>query len=263
MTHIEILGHITLFPKSKILHNLKLLLNWVFPKKCLICSCEIDQDAIFCTECFKSITIISDPYCPSCGKILDSNFSEDIIQYCDSCFKRKKNFFDVGRSLFVYDKFSRKIIMHIKKHADETTAKICASLIYNKYPEIFNNIDYIIPVPSHISRILYRGFNPPSIFAKYLSIISNIPLKNNILKRIKRTPFQSTKNFQERMENVENAFTCKKNLENKNIIIVDDVFTTGSTINSCAKTLKNSGANIVRFLTIASTPQEHHSLKTE
>ena len=235
---------------TKITENLSLIKNWVFPKKCLICSCTVDENSIFCKECFKNITLIDYPFCKCCGRLLNSSFNEDMI--CENCSNYPDNFFDIGRSLFVYDNFSKKAIMKLKKQADEYVAKTCAKMIYKKYSDIFSKIDVIVPVPSHFTRILKRGFNPPDLIAKYLSLISGIKLDKNIIKRKRKTPTQANKTLLERKQNVSDAFSCKKNLDGLSILLVDDVFTTGATINECSKLLKSSKAVFVGFITIAS-----------
>jgi len=227
---------------------IKEIINWIFPYKCIICGCEILENSIFCPKCFSKLTFIDYPFCNKCGKILNSSYNENT---CEICAKYTREF-DFARALFQYDQYSMNIIMKIKKQADNYVAKICANKLYRKYNELFTNADFIVPVPSHWIRILKRGYNPANIIAYELSKISGTKYMN-LLKRIRRTKYQKEKNFKERLENVKNAFKCKENLHNKSIILVDDVFTTGATLNSCSKALHSSGCKNIYCLTIATT----------
>lgn len=228
---------------------LKELANWLFPSKCLICGCQSNENSIFCSRCFSKITIIDYPFCKICGKILESSFEEDCI--CNTCLKFPRNF-ELARSLFQYDKVSKQIVMMIKKQSDNFAAKDCSRMIYSKYENILKTADFIVPVPSYWSRILKRGYNPADIIAIELSKISDIPFVD-ALKRIRKTQYQKNKQIYERFENVKDAFSCRTDLSEKTIILVDDVFTTGATLNECSKVLKTQGCEKIFCITIATT----------
>lgn len=228
---------------------LKDFFNWLLPHKCLVCSSQTAEKSIFCPKCFSQITMIDYPFCKICGKILEISFDANPI--CELCSNHQRTF-NIARSLFEYDLHSRKIVMKIKKQADNDAAKICCQMIYNRYVSLFKNVDYIVPVPSHWTRVLKRGYNPATIIAVELSRASKIPLLNT-LKRAKKTAYQKGKNFQERYKNVEGVFQCSKDLLNKTIILVDDVLTTGATLEECSKALKKRGCKEIRCVTIAST----------
>lgn len=228
--------------------SVKEIINWLFPYKCIICSCEILENSIFCSKCFSDLTFIDYPFCDKCGKMFNSSYNENI---CETCEKYNREF-DLARSLFQYDQYSMNIIMKIKKQADNYIAKNCVRRLYRKYNKLFINADFIVPVPSHWTRILKRGYNPANIIAYELSKASGVKYKN-LLKRTKKTTYQKEKNFKERAENVKNAFECKEKLRNKSIILVDDVFTTGATLNSCSHALHLSGCKKIYCFTIAST----------
>lgn len=228
------------------------IFDWLFPKKCLICGNEICSDSILCPKCFAKITFIDYPFCEICGKMLDNSYNTVLV--CDACEKHHRSF-DKARALFLYDEISKYVIMKIKKHADNTVANTCCKMLFSRYLNIFAQADYIVPVPSHWSRILRRGYNPAGIIAIELSKISKIPVWH-VLKRCRRTSFQKGKNIQERFKNVENAFSYsgKQNLSSKNVILVDDVMTTGATLHECAKVLKAHSCDKIFCITIATTP---------
>jgi ComF family protein len=229
---------------------LKKVLNWIFVDKCAVCAREISPDAFLCTECFCKLTFIDVSHCKRCGKLLEILYDEENL--CRICASEER-YFDSGRSLLDYNDYSSKIVMKIKKKADEGVAQKCAQMLFGRYKNIIREVDLIVPTPSHFCRILRRGFNPATIIAKYISIASGIDMNVKILKRVKKTEYQKGKTFEERQRNVDKAFALTKKLHGENILIVDDVMTTGATISACAKTLKEHGAGIVNFVTVAST----------
>ena len=179
----------------------------------------------------------------------------------DNVNNNTNRLFEFARTLLLYDKFAKKIIMDIKVNADSNIANACCRLLFNKYPQLFENIDYIVPVPSHWSRILRRGFNPIDIIAKELSSISGIKV-NRSLKRIRHTAYQHKKTKAERLVNLNKAFACNNNsLQNKNVLLIDDVFATGTTLNECTRALLQHGVKLVRCATIASTAADYYNYK--
>jgi ComF family protein len=229
---------------------LKSIINWIFPKKCISCGREITEESVFCPACFKDIVFVDYPYCKCCGKQLHPPYSEDFA--CDVC-QNTDRYFDLCRALFLYNRTSKKIIMRIKKEADESVARACVELLCSKYLNTFKNVDVIVPVPLHIARLLYRGFNQSEIIAKHISKVTEIPSNNDIIKRIKKTKSQQNKGIEERRENVRGAFDVVSDVSGLSVLLVDDVMTTGATLSECSKTLKEHGASQVCCATIAGT----------
>jgi ComF family protein len=179
--------------------------------------------------------------------------SYDQDEICSDCLETPPSF-DAVRSLLQYDKFSKRIVMQIKKKTDYGIVETCANLLYRRYSRLFEGVSYIIPVPSHWTRLLSRGNNPPDVIAIKLADLSGIRRKK-LLKRIRKTEYQKGKTAKDREANVAGAFACGKVFTgNEKVIVVDDVMTTGATMNECAKALKLAGANAVTCVTIASTP---------
>lgn len=221
--------------------------NWVFPTKCLVCNREVGEGSLFCSSCFTKIVTIDYPFCDVCGRMLESSFDN----VCGACCAYSPSF-DKARSLFLYEYPSKRIIMKIKKDADSFAAEHCTRLLFLRYQDIIRKSDFIVPVPSHWSRLLRRGFNPADVIAYALSKVSSKPVRK-ILKRIKRTSYQKDKGTRERIENVQGAFRCREDLPGKSIVLVDDVMTTGATLSECARALKSMGCREVICITIAST----------
>lgn len=195
------------------------VINFIYPKYCKSCSVLLKQDNIFCQACFNNIK-------PVAPLDLQLTKSKKIIIFA-AC-----NYQDPVKKLITE-----------KLYAKNTLAcKQLASIIYQN--TIIKNlkIDYLIPVPLHWTRFAKRGYNQSYEIAKELSKLLNVPVIN-ILKRKKRTLYQSSLKIEDRKFNVQDAFSIKRNykniniLKNKNIYLVDDLFTTGATIKNCSKIL--------------------------
>ena len=233
--------------------------NWLFPNKCVLCNnTDLFMDGTFCSDCFAKITIIEEPICNKCGKLFTVGMPFNTI--CNEC-EVNGRLFTQARSLLLYNQSVQKIILAIKNNADENITYACSRLLFNKYTQLFDNIDFIVPVPSHWIRTLYRGFNPADIIAKQLSIVSGIEV-NRSLRRIRYTAYQHKKSKSERLRNLNNSFSCNNmSLYSKNVLLVDDVFSTGSTLNECTKALLQSGVKSVKCATIASTAADYYNVR--
>ena len=206
-----------------------------------------EKGHLICKTCIKKLPFVKEPYCIKCGKEI---ISEDSA-YCDECNSDRE--FEAGRGLCNYTDEMRHIILKIKydnkREYIEGFAKLMA-IRYEKFIKV-SNIDCIMPVPLYSSRKRMRGFNQSDILAKDLSKYLDIHVLHDCLCRVKKTIDQKGLSRTERLHNLDNAFIVKDLPPNiKNILIVDDVYTTGTTIEKCAKVLKDSGANKIYFLTI-------------
>ena len=224
------------------------IIESVFPRRCPVCG-EIvkEKEHLICRKCIKNLPFVKSPYCIRCGKEI---ISEDDA-YCDDCKSERE--FTAGRALCNYTDDLAHIILKIKygnkREYIEGFAKLLA-LRYKKFLDVAN-IDCIMPVPLHKSRQRQRGFNQSEILAGCLSKYLGIPVYTKCLYRIKKTKDQKGLSRAERLHNLDNAFVVKEFPNKvKNVLIVDDVYTTGTTIEKCAKILKDAGANEIYFLTI-------------
>lgn len=157
--------------------------------------------------------------------------------------------------MFEKDKELQHIIHSLKYNKKFLTGKFLGSLISNQLKYRINGwkIDYITPVPLHHLKKADRGYNQSFYIAKGLSKGLTIPISEGFIKRKKYTKSQTTMSLKERQENIEEAFKAKRNLtlKDKNILLIDDVITTGSTIGECGKVLLSAGANKVYAASVA------------
>lgn len=226
---------------------LDFILNIIYPKRCGVCGDLISgNDPYICNDCNNKLEPIIN-LCPKCGS---DNYFDD---YCYHCLNRDY-YFDKNISIFKYDEAMRSAIHQFKygKNLNQGRSLSHLSLIELLKKDInFNNYDYILPVPIHKNRLRQRGFNQCDIIANIFSEKLNIEIIK--MKRIIDTQAQSGLNTEKRMENVKDAFFIDGDLKFKNIIIIDDIFTTGSTLNSIAKTLKDKGAKDILTITLSIT----------
>jgi ComF family protein len=203
-----------------------------------------------CNECWKKIQWISDPKCKICG----IPFETDISALCPICLKTRPHF-DKAISVFNYDDFSKNMILKFK-HGDATYMnEKFAHWIFRASENDIRNASIIVPVPMLLSKRLKRKYNQSELLAIELAKLSGIRYEPRILEKTKHTQQQEGLSRAHRLKNVKGSFGVNEDYSgivcNKIVVLVDDVITTGSTVNECAKVLKKSGADKVIVLTIA------------
>lgn len=231
-------------------------IDFLVPLTCPYCGKIISSKQVLCDECFKQIHFISGTKCYRCGCPLPYNDSvSDAKVLCGACLK-KRPVYDQARSVFIYDCFSRNAILKFKYGDRTDLRKFFVHFMIKAGADLFEKTDIIIPVPLHWRRKLKRMYNQADVLGELLAKKLNKSYCSNLLIRRKNTHTQENKTLQERLKNVRNAFQINKHLviEGKSILIIDDVLTTGATMNACAKELKKNGAKAVYVLTIAQVP---------
>lgn len=237
---------------------LRILLNTLLPPRCIKCGKIMSGENGCCPDCFNSINFISAPYCQKCGYPFsgDQSIQFDKHQYCGTCLQKKEFLFEMKRAAFVYDDNSKDLILDFKFRDKTISAQTLANMIYMAGNDIWKqNPDLIIPVPIHRLRLLKRRFNQSALLVKYLSQRTHIKADYSSLSRSENTIPQVMLSGTARRTNLKNAFKIKypQNIKGKNIVLIDDVETTGSTLNECAKVLKKAGAAKIYSITLART----------
>ena len=232
----------------RFIYKLKnILLDTLFPPICLSCRnllLDLEKENKICQKCLDSIQIYSSFFCPKC-----KNRVPDLEK---TCHKEVK--FLLAPAADYQNQAVKNLIWFLKYHKWQGVMKIIEPII-NRYLDVLNSDfkDFIvIPIPLHPDRLKERGFNQSELIAEIFSRKTKTILERNNLKRIKLTKNQAElKNIEEREENIKNCFKLNnpEKIKNKNIAIVDDVFTTGSTMNEAVKILKQAGAKkIIAFV---------------
>ncbi|MCX5850308.1 MAG: ComF family protein [Deltaproteobacteria bacterium] len=226
----------------------------IFPPQCLGCG-EIfhpQSKQIFCPSCEENIRFITGNICPVCGITFSDSPAGSHL--CGNCLE-KRPYFSYARAVFSYENIILKAIHQFKYGNNISIGAIFASFMSDfSFPDIdFTEYSFIIPVPLHIKRLRERGFNQSLILARAIEKKRQIPVNFSLLKRHKFTETQTGMNKTERKQNIKGAFEVgdNKKVAGNNIILVDDVYTTGATVNECAKTLIKAKAKKVTVLTLA------------
>lgn len=229
------------------------IIQYIYPPRCISCSVLVQEGNGFCGECWKKLSFITHPYCDICSFEFSINTGLE-SNVCLKCISSKPDY-DAVRVPLKFDNASQKII-HAFKYYDTThIAKIFAKIMCTSYKDFICDSDLIIPVPMHKWKRLTRLYNPPQLLAHEIAKTYNITMMPALLKKIKNTKSQTTLSKNQRLNNINGSIivTNPEYIKDKNIIIVDDVMTTGATISVCAKQLKKAGANSVRALCMART----------
>lgn len=225
-------------------------LNIVMPGRCLQCGRIVYGKSALCATCFSKIYFLARQGCPRCGRPYD--LPEDEGMVCPVCLT-KPPVFHTLRSAFIYNKFSRELILPFK-HADRTDmTPFLGNLMYQAGHDMLEKADLIIAVPLHPRKLMKRKYNQAALLAHYLAKKAKKHYLANTLQRIINTKTQGHDNAEQRKQNVKGAFYVKnpKQIAGKRIVMIDDVYTTGATLNECAKVLYKAGAQNVDCLTIA------------
>ena len=226
------------------------LIELVFPRRCPVCDkIVIPYGELICPGCHDNIKYIGNLSCKKCGK----NIAIQDGEYCFDC-NHKTHYFDEGKAVYDYHSVKESLYRmkynNRKEYADffglETVCLLREAIM--KW-----NPDALIPVPLHQSKLAKRGYNQAELIADVIGRRMGIPVRTDLVVRCKKTRPQKELTLQERQNNLKRAFKLVRNdVKLKTIILIDDIFTTGSTLDSMAYELKHSGVSNVYFITLAS-----------
>lgn len=223
----------------------------LFPRRCPVCDKPAPAGRMICPDHKKAFVPISDPYCLRCGKPLAPEESEK--ELCRTC-QLHPHVFDGGRALYAYPDVAGAVYK-LKYQGRAEYGEYFGRELGKRYRELVKSwgAEVIVPVPLHPARLQIRGYNQAAEIAEALSNELGIPYSETLLFRTKNTVPQKTLGDSERRKNLQNAFKLQGNVVNyKTVLIIDDIYTTGSTIDACAAVLKENGVSRVYFLTVAS-----------
>ena len=229
------------------------LLDILFPERCLGCGIGLKgrQVISYCQACQQDIRIIQEPYCTTCGKPFDKSAGESHL--CSYCLKNGWHF-TRARAVVYYQTPVAEAVKVFKYNGKMYGLETFAALTRQYYlHHPFPEADLILPVPLHPKRLRKRGFNQALVLARKFFPKSKERIDPHVLERHQWTCAQTGLNGGERRRNVKNAFRVRdpEKIKNKKILLVDDVFTTGATVNECARILLKSKAADVEVFTFA------------
>jgi len=219
----------------------RFLTDLFFPNRCPCCDGFIRWDKLICGKCHSSIETVYEKACPVCGR--------------EPCMCSEDNFYDRALVPLRYENLVKEGVLSLKrgnnKNFGEYTGKLIAGILKNEMSEL--QFDMVMPVPMSPASFRKRGFNQAEIIAGEIASALDIPLVTDVLIKQDTDSSQHYLNKSQRMKNISAIKIMKTDLTGKRIIICDDVITTGSTINRCARLLKNSGAETVFAAVAAGT----------
>lgn len=229
-----------LFQKST-----QFLLDLLFPPSCISCK---TVNSWLCQNCLSRISFITTPVCKRCG----TPFTGD-AQVCKQCKKNPLQDIDGIRSASYFENSPIRAAIHFLKYRNhKAVASVLATILADAYRSYQIAADIIVPVPLHSSRLTERGYNQSELLAKAVSNILRLSVNTITLQRVRQTKSQMTLGITERHQNMTDAFACRNlDLSGQKVLLIDDVCTTGSTLNACANALKKSGVASVWGLTLA------------
>lgn len=227
-----------------------LILEILFPLRCSACGAKTKNSWLLCDECLSDTSYLSSPLCTICGTPFSEGVGVDHV--CEECLRSPPSY-SFARSLVEYEGAVVTLLRNLKYKCDISVRRSLLKIAETCDFKEFEECDLIIPVPLHKSRLRSRGLNQALFLARifFLKRAEDIDLRS--LVRIKNTRSQTALDVRGRKRNVKNSFEVlsSEHIENKKICLVDDVFTTGSTVRECCRVLKKAGAKEVKVLTFA------------
>lgn len=226
------------------LNRLKgMALDLIFPRWCVGCGGE---GSFLCQSCQRSLPRVEPPFCPRCGKPQAGG------QLCSGCVEWSAAI-DGMRSPFRFEGAVREAVHQLKYRNLRALVPLLSGLLNDYMRTCPMPGEVLVPVPLHRKRLRERGYNQSRLLAEGLGRLNNLPVVADCLVRQKHTPPQArTSTVEERRDNVVGVFACRDDrLQGKQVLLIDDVATSGATLDACATTLKASGAVSVWALTFA------------
>lgn len=223
------------------------LLNMLYPRCCPICHKILkNQNRMVCPHCEKSLQPVTGARCMKCGKQVEGE-----QEYCKDCASHRREFTE-GRGIFLYDSKWKASLMKFKYYGCREYGDFYARClyIYGKKELLRWKPDLIVPVPIHWRKKHMRGFNQAEYLALRVGEASGIPVNCSLVRKKRKTKSQKKLDASSRRENLLGAFQIEENVKGLKILVIDDVYTTGSTMDAMAKCLKEKGAQQVFFLTV-------------
>jgi len=220
-----------------------MLCDLFFPRQCVGCG---KLGSFLCSDCCRGLPRIVTPFCPKCGR------PESSGNLCHSCWGWQSNVEGI-RSPFRFEGVVRKSIYALKYHNLKAISPTLCQLLVEYFEANPLPVHVLVPVPLHPRRLRERGYNQSGLLACGLGKLVGLPVSEDCLTRSKDSqPQARTVSAEDRRSNVVEAFYCRdRMLEGKQVVLVDDVCTSGATLDACAMALKHAGAVSVWGLTLA------------
>lgn len=221
----------------------------VLPPRCLACGATVGEPDALCGDCWSAMSFFAPPWCAVCGLPFPHPMGDGAV--CPDCARGHKNW-QRARAVLRYDKHSRPLVLALKY--DRThTARAFGQWMRRAGGDMLDGADLLVPVPLHWTRLLARRYNQAALLAHAIHRAGGPPVAPDWLVRRRKTPSQGRLGRLARARNVGGAFALRpgRTVKGKRLVLIDDVLTTGATVEECARVLRRGGAAFVGVLTLA------------
>lgn len=225
--------------------KIKQMHHFLLKQNCILCAGHQGGSLGICNACLEDLPWHTHAQCQQCAMPTHGRL-------CGSCISASPHF-DATHALFNYAYPLDRLLQHYKYHDSLHLAHTFSSLWLDKKNHLFSDIDVLIPMPMHPARLKQRGFNQALEIARPLGRKTQIPIDYQSCRRIKLTPPQASLPLKDRVKNIRGVFSYENNLQGQRVAMVDDVMTSGASLNELAKTLKQAGAAHVECWVMART----------
>lgn len=221
------------------------LVDFTFPLRCTGCG---SWDTLLCDGCRANLPAIAPPFCARCG----APQPDGPLGVCPNCMRNPLTSLDAAVACYRFEGVIQHAIHDLKYRGISALAVPFGELLGAQLAERFPAATVVVPVPLHPARQRARGYNQALLLARAAAAAAALPLWDDLLVRTRDTPSQTALNAAGRRQNVRSAFACQRpEVAGQGVILVDDVITTGATLDACAATLKAAGARSVWACTLA------------
>lgn len=225
------------------------ILDLLYPRRCPVCDGVVTPfGSLICEGCKEHFTYIKAPFCLKCGKKIAAQEEE----YCMDC-RKKKHLFQSGRAVFEYKSIADSLYRFKYKGRQEYATYYAACMARSLAGFVKQHqIQALVPVPIHITKRHERGYNQAEVLARELGNLLEIPVRYDLVKRVRKTAPMKNLSSAERQNNLKKAFKiCCNDVKLDTIVIIDDIYTTGSTIDAMCAELQKAGIENIYYMVFA------------
>ncbi len=225
------------------------VVDTVLPPRCLACGVTVDEPDALCGPCWAAMNFFAPPSCAACGLPFPHPMGEGAV--CADCARGRASW-DRARAVLRYDKHSRQLVLALKRGDRTHLARALGGWMHRAGRDLLDGADLLVPVPLHWTRLFARRYNQAALLAHAIHAAGGPPVAADWLVRRRRTPSQGRLGALARARNVRGAFALRagRDIKGKRLVIIDDVLTTGATVEECARVLRREGAAFIGVLTL-------------